>query len=91
MIGLVVLGVLVVLLVGRGRGAAPVADEGTAAVAPTGDANELLQRVKNGDLLTAADLELVRFDSGVRGYRMDQVDALLEALTLQLKESQSDQ
>ena len=35
--------------------------------------------------LTAGDLEAVRFTTGLRGYRMDEVDALLDRLATQLR------
>ena len=37
--------------------------------------------------LTAADLEQVRFSTALRGYRMDEVDALLARLQLQLSDT----
>lgn len=35
--------------------------------------------------LTAQDLRQVRFSVGFRGYRMDEVDSLLQRLTMQLE------
>ena len=40
--------------------------------------------VPAGRMLTPADLRAVRFSVGVRGYRMDEVDALLERLAEEL-------
>ncbi|MBO3129696.1 DivIVA domain-containing protein [Dermatophilus congolensis] len=37
--------------------------------------------------LTRADLDGVRFDTAVRGYRMDQVDALLERVRMSLDDA----
>ena len=36
--------------------------------------------------LRSGDLDLVRFDTAVRGYRMDQVDAVLDRLQMRLSE-----
>ena len=40
--------------------------------------------------LTAEDLETVRFTSALRGYRMSEVDALLDRLTEQLREARGE-
>ena len=39
--------------------------------------------------VTAHDLETIEFNTGLRGYRMDEVDALLARLASQLAGSQS--
>jgi DivIVA domain-containing protein len=40
--------------------------------------------------LTAEDLEAVRFTSALRGYRMDEVDALLDRLAEELRAARGD-
>lgn len=42
-------------------------------------------RVPDDGPLTAEDLEAVRFTSALRGYRMSEVDALLDRLTEELR------
>ncbi|MDQ4084921.1 MAG: DivIVA domain-containing protein [Actinomycetota bacterium] len=74
------LGILVVLVlgaavvVGTGRGGAlrPAYDDRPDALVPAGSP------------LTGDDLRSVRFSVGLRGYRMDEVDALLARLADQL-------
>ncbi|HRV69907.1 MAG TPA: DivIVA domain-containing protein [Marmoricola sp.] len=39
--------------------------------------------------VSAHDLETIEFNTGLRGYRMDEVDALLTRLVSQLADSQS--
>ncbi|WP_120006179.1 DivIVA domain-containing protein [Nesterenkonia muleiensis] len=85
-IAVVVVGVVVVLLTGRWEGAEAPRDESPAAVPDRID--ELLSQAAQREL-SADDLQQVHFDSAVRGYRMEQVDKLLEALTLQLHRAQS--
>lgn len=46
-------------------------------------------RVPDGRPLTADDLARVRFTTAFRGYRMAEVDALVERLTRQLREEAS--
>lgn len=85
-IALVVVGVVVVLLVGSWEGATAPREESPAAVPDRID--ELLSQAGQRSL-SADDLRQVQFDSAVRGYRMEQVDKLLDALTLQLHSAQS--
>lgn len=61
----VVIGVVVVVAVGRGDAMGEVYDDRPDSTIPTGRA------------LTADDLRDLRFSTAVRGYRMDEVDALL--------------
>lgn len=42
-----------------------------------------------GDDFSAADISSVRFDTALRGYRMDQVDALLDRLQDRIAELES--
>ncbi len=67
-----VIGGLSVVLVGRGETMAEVYDDRPDATLPTGRP------------LTADDLRDVRFSTTVRGYRMDEVDALLSRLQADL-------
>jgi DivIVA domain-containing protein len=41
------------------------------------------------DEFTSADISAVRFDTALRGYRMDQVDAVLERLQARIAELES--
>jgi DivIVA domain-containing protein len=66
-----VVGGCVVVALGRG-GARPVYDDRPDVLVPADEA------------LTGATLRSVRFSVGVRGYRMDEVDALLARLAEQL-------
>lgn len=84
LIALAVIGVVVVLLVGKWEGAAAPPEESPAAVPDPVD--ELLARRRPGGL-QAEDLVAVQLDPAVRGYRMDQVDKLLDALAQQLGEA----
>lgn len=79
---LVVLGAIVIVLIGRWEGAAGPVEESPSAAAD--DVDQLLEGLGSQGL-TAGHLEEVRFDSAVRGYRMDQVDKLLAALAAQLR------
>ena len=83
LVALAILGVIVLLLIGRWDGASVPEEESGAA----------LQDFARGDLsageITPERLEEVRFDSAVRGYRMDQVDALLDVLAQQLREARA--
>lgn len=67
-----VVGGLSVVLLGRVEAMAEVYDDRPDSTVPTGRP------------LTAADLRDVRFSTGVRGYRMDEVDALLSRLQADL-------
>ena len=80
-LALLIITVVVVLLVGKWNGE-PAPREDTPEDSSSVD--ELLRRT--GGTLTAADLEAVELDSSVRGYRMDQVDKLLDALVDQLRQ-----
>lgn len=77
----VILGVVVVLLTGHWKGAQAPREE-SPAVGPD-RIDELLSQAA-GRSLSAEDLLQVRFDPAVRGYRMEQVDKLFDALSLQL-------
>ena len=83
LLALAILGVIVLLLMGRWDGAAAPEEESGAA----------LQDFARPDLsagqITPEHLEEIRFDSALRGYRMDQVDALLDRLTQQLREARA--
>lgn len=68
----VVIGALSVVLASRGGTMAEVYDDRPDATIPAGRP------------LTADDLRNVRFSSAVRGYRMDEVDALLSRLQADL-------
>ena len=69
---------------------------GIVAVVATGRGGELTEerpdrpdlRVPEGRPVTAEDLEEVRFTTALRGYRMDEVDALLDRLAEQLRAQQ---
>ncbi len=77
------LGVVVVLLLG---GVVVVAAGRGAAMRPVYDDRPDPQLPISGPL-TAQDLRRVRFAVGVRGYRMDEVDALLRRLAVQLDDA----
>lgn len=80
---LVILCAIVVLLVGKWDGAsAPPEEPPAGGRSPV----ELLLAERTGRDLSAADLHRVQFDTAVRGYRMEQVDQLLDALADQLGE-----
>lgn len=67
---------------------------GVVAVVATGRGGQLAQeyddrpdvRVQADGPLTAQDLEEVRFTTALRGYRMAEVDALLDRLAAELRE-----
>jgi len=42
-------------------------------------------RIQAESPLTATDIRLVRFSTGLRGYRMSEVDAMLDRLALELE------
>ena len=69
---LAVIGVVAAVVTGAVRGDL---DEPTSNLAPSG--------LPEGDL-SAEDVRAVRFSLGFRGYRMDQVDEVLDRLTLEL-------
>jgi len=68
----VVIGALSVVLVSRGETMAEVYDDRPDSTIPAGRP------------LTADDLRHIRFSTAVRGYRMDEVDALLSRLRADL-------
>lgn len=55
---------------------------------PTEDPGRLINR--NRERLAAGEIDAVEFDIVPRGYRPDQVDALLEELKSQLSETKQD-
>ena len=67
-----VMGVVAVVAAGRGGSMAEVYDDRPDA------------RVQADGPLTPADLRRVRFSTAFRGYRMSEVDALLDRLALEL-------
>lgn len=84
LIALAVLGVVLVVLMGRWDGARPPEEEGPGAV-PDG-VDDLLSCL-GPEGITARELDEVVLDSAPRGYRMDQVDKLLEAVSAQLRQA----
>jgi DivIVA domain-containing protein len=74
-----VLGAAVVVAAGRGGAMRPAYDDRPDALVPAGSP------------LTGADLRAVRFSVGLRGYRMDEVDALLARLADQLDDRQAEE
>ena len=83
-IAVAVVCVVVVLLIGRWEGAEAPRSESPAALPDRVD--ELLGSAADRDL-NADDLQQVQFDSAIRGYRMEQVDKLIDALTAQLPQA----
>jgi DivIVA domain-containing protein len=71
-LAVVVMGVTAVVALGRGGSMAEVYDDRPDS------------RVPADGPLTAADLRKVRFTTAFRGYRMSEVDALLDRLTDEL-------
>lgn len=69
-----VVAAVAMVAVGRGSGIAPAVPDRPDVELPT------------GRQLTASDLSQLRFSVAVRGYRMDEVDALLVRLTSELAE-----
>ena len=69
----VVMGVTAVVATGRGGALAEVHDDRPDS------------RVPEAGPLSAADLRAVRFSTAVRGYRMAEVDALLDRLAAELE------
>ena len=68
-----VIGAVAVVVAGRDSAMGEVYDDRPDATLPTGRP------------LTAADLEALRFSTAVRGYRMDEVDALLSRMQADLR------
>ena len=73
----VVIGGIAVLVAGRECAMGEVYDDRPDATLPTGRP------------LTAADLQALRFSTAVRGYRMDEVDALLFRIQADLRARES--
>lgn len=76
LLAIAALGVVAVAATGRGGSMAEVFDDRPDA------------RVQADGPLTATDLERVRFTTAFRGYRMAEVDALLDRLATELREGQ---
>lgn len=87
LLAVVLLAMTVAALLGRWAGAAVPREESDL---DESDVDDLLRRRAEGPI-SAEDLQEVRLDSAVRGYRMDQVDRLLDALGKQLREQQGSQ
>jgi DivIVA domain-containing protein len=68
-----IIGGIAVLAAGRDDAMTEVYDDRPDATVPA------------GRLLTAEDLAAVRFSTALRGYRMDEVDALLDRLQADLR------
>jgi len=77
-VAVVVMGAAAVVATGRGGSMAEVYDDRPDAPVPV-----------DGPL-TAADLRQVRFTTALRGYRMAEVDALLDRLATELEERSED-
>lgn len=82
LLALVIIGAIVVVLMGKWDGAAAPGEESPATA---DDPVDQLLRESGAEGLTAQHLDAVQFDSALRGYRMDQVDKLVEALASQLR------
>ncbi|MCH8562085.1 DivIVA domain-containing protein [Nesterenkonia sp. YGD6] len=87
LLAVVLLALVVAALLGRWDGASAPREETDLGES---DVDDLLRR-RAEKHITADDLQEVRLDSAVRGYRMDQVDRLLDALGQQLRELQGGQ
>lgn len=83
-LALVIIGAIVVVLIGKWDGAAAPGEESPANAE---DHIDRLLRSAGPDGLRAQDLEEVQFDSAPRGYRMDQVDKLIDALASQVRKT----
>jgi DivIVA domain-containing protein len=68
------MGVIAVVASGRGGSMAETYDDRPDS------------RVQSDGPLTAADLRRVRFSTALRGYRMSEVDSLLDRLSTELEE-----
>jgi DivIVA domain-containing protein len=68
------MGVIAVVASGRGGSMAETYDDRPDS------------RVQSDGPLTAADLRRVRFSTALRGYRMSEVDSLLDRLSAELEE-----
>ncbi len=77
-VAVVVMGIAAVVATGRGGRLAEVHDDRPDA------------RVPADGPLTAGDLREVRFTTALRGYRMAEVDALLDRLAMELEERDRD-
>lgn len=86
LLAVVLLGTAVAALLGRWEGAAVPQEESDMRESAVDD----LLRRRADQPIRAADLQEVRLDSAVRGYRMDQVDRLLDALAAQLETTPHD-
>lgn len=75
---------LFAILIVLAMGGVAVAASGRIGTLPEAYDDRPDARVPAGDL-TGADLRRVRFSLGLRGYRMSEVDALLERLAAQLE------
>lgn len=75
-VAVLVVGVFAALLAGR-LGVDPMAEATTSASDPT---------LPPG--FTSADVEAIHFDTALRGYRMDQVDRVLDQLQSRLAEQE---
>ena len=78
-IAVAVMGAAAVVALGRGGSMAEVYDDRPDS------------RVRADGPLTAQDLRQVRFTTALRGYRMSEVDALLDRLTDELDRRSGDQ
>jgi len=76
-VAVVLMGIVAIVATGRGGSMAEVYDDRPDALVPA-----------DGPL-TPADLRAVRFTTAVRGYRMSEVDALLDRLATELEERQA--
>ena len=72
------LGAVAVVAAGRGAPLAPVYDDRPDALVPADGA------------ITASDLRRVRFSLAFRGYRMSEVDALLDRLAAEKEQAMAD-
>jgi len=76
---MLVVGVIAVVASGRGGSMAEVYDDRPDS------------RVQADGPLTARDLRTVRFSTAFRGYRMSEVDTLLDRLSAELQQLEADQ
>ncbi len=74
-----IIGAIAVVAAGRGGSMADVYDDRPDASLPSGRP------------LTADDLRKLRLNTGVRGYRMDEVDALLDRLQAEMLSRETDE